>query len=78
MSHLIPKTRKPRSGALYSRDEIAIISKYKDEYKEQTTKALRADVLRNKILVDIFNYWDLQDMLPDNEEASVQRVKVCV
>jgi len=76
MSHLILTTRKPRRGALYSREEIAVLSKYKAEYKDQTTKPLRAHVLRNKILVDIFNYWDVQKTLPADEEACVDRVKV--
>jgi hypothetical protein len=76
MSHLIPTIRKPRRDALYSREEIAVLSKYKAEYKDQTTKPLRANVLRNKILVDIFNYWDVQKTLPADEEACVARVKV--
>lgn len=57
------------------RDEIAVISKYKSEYKEQTTRSLRAHVMRNKILVDIFNYWDQKGVLL-SEEAVLQRAKV--
>ena len=33
-------------------------------------------MLRNKILVDIFNYWDVQKTLPADEEACVDQVKV--
>jgi len=76
MSHLILTIRKPRRDDLYSREEIAVLSKYKAEYKDQTTKPLRAHVLRNKILVDIFNYWDVQKTLLADEEACVDRVKV--
>jgi hypothetical protein len=76
MAHLIPTTKQPRRGAHYSREEILVISKYKAEYKDQTTRALRANVLRNNILVDIFNYWDVQGTLPSNEAASMERVKV--
>jgi hypothetical protein len=76
MAHLIPTTKPPRRGTLYSREEIAVISKYKAEYKDQTTRALRAKVLRNKMLVDLFNYWLVQNMLPSNEAESMQRVKV--
>jgi len=76
MSHLIPPTKQPRRGALYSREELAVISMYKAEYKDQTTRTLRAHVLRNKILVDIFNYWDVQGTLPSDEAVCVQRVKV--
>jgi len=76
MSHLILTIRKPRRDALYSQEEIAVLSKYKAEYKDQTTKPLRAHVLRNKILVNIFNYWDVQKTLPADEEACVAWVKV--
>jgi len=76
MAHLIPTAKQPRQGTLYSRGEIQAISKYKAEYKEQTTRALRANVLRNKILVDLFNYWDVQNMLPSDEVESMERVKV--
>jgi hypothetical protein len=76
MSHRIPTTKQPRRGALYSREEIKIINKHKAEYKDQTTRALRANVLRNKILVDIFNYWDAQKTLPLEELVCVERVKV--
>ena len=55
---------------------MVIISKHKAEYKDQTTRALRANVLRNKILVDMFNYWDAQGSLPSDEAVCVQRVKV--
>ena len=78
MSHLIPKTKKTRRGTLYSRDELVVISKHKEEYKEQTTKTLRAHVFRTKILVDIFNYWDAQGTLPADEERCIEQVKVCV
>lgn len=76
MAHLIPTTKQARRGALYSREEIGVISIYKAEYKDQTTRALRANVLRNKILVDLFNYWDVQGTLPSNEAICMERVKV--
>ena len=76
MSHLILTTRRPRRGALYSQEEITVLSKYKAEYKDQTTWALRAHVLQNKILVDIFNFWDVQGTLPADEEACIEWVKI--
>ena len=76
MSHRIPTAKKPRRGALYSREEITVLSKYKEEYKDQTTRALRAHVLCTKILVDIFNYWDVQGSLPLEEVVCGERVKV--
>ena len=76
MAHLIPKTKQPRRGTLYTKPELLVISKYKTEYKEQTTRALRANVLRNKILVDLFNYWLEQGTLPMEGEESMRQVKV--
>jgi hypothetical protein len=75
MAHRIPTAKQPRKNALYNREEMGVISKYKAEYKEQTTRALRANVLRRKILADLFNYWDDEGTLPE-DDACVQRVKV--
>jgi len=76
MAHLIPTTKQPRRGALYTREEIKVISKHKTEYKEQTMRALRAHVFRNKILVDIFNFWDAKGTMPSDEASCSDRVKV--
>jgi hypothetical protein len=76
MAHLIPTTKQPRRGTLYSKAELQVISQYKAEYREQTTTALRTNVLRKKILVELFNYWDVQNMLPLNEVESIEWVKV--
>jgi hypothetical protein len=76
MAHLIPTTKQPRRGTLYTKGELLVISKYKTEYKDQTTRTLRANVLRTKILVDLFNYWDAQNMLPSDDVESMERVKV--
>jgi hypothetical protein len=76
MSNLIPTTRRPRQGTRYSREELVVMSRYKAEYKEQTTKALRAHVFRTKILVDMFNYWDKEGTLPLEDESCTERVKV--
>ena len=78
MADRIPTTKKPRRDALYSQEEMKVISKYKAEYKEQTTKALRAHVLRNKILVDMFNFWDANGTLPTEEAECMGWVKVIV
>jgi hypothetical protein len=76
MAHLIPTTKQPRRGTLYAKGELQVITKYKAEYKEQPTRVLRANVLRNKILVDLFNYWDVQNTLPLDGVESMERVKV--
>ena len=76
MAHFIPPTKQPRKGARYSQEEIKVISKHKTEYKDQTTRSLRANVLRNNILVDLFNYWDAQGTVPSDEAACAELVRV--
>jgi hypothetical protein len=75
MAHRIPTAKQPRRGALYSREEMVVLRKYKDEYKEQTTRPLRANVMR-KILVDIFNHWNVLKTLPSDEATCVEWIKV--
>ena len=70
------KTRRPRKDALYSRAEMVVINRHKEEYRQQTTRELRANVLKTKILVDLFNFWLEQGKAPDNEEESIARMKV--
>lgn len=76
MSSNIPQQRKPRKDALYSREELSVISKHKEEYRQQTTRELRAHLIKTKILVDIFNFWLAQGNAPVDEEESVKRMKV--
>jgi hypothetical protein len=70
------KARKPRKDALYTRDEMIVLNRHKEEYRQQTTQELRADVIRTKILVDLFNFWAEQGRAPKDEEESVARMKV--
>ena len=72
----IPKSRKPRKDALYSQDEIAVISKHKEEYRQQTTQALRGHVFKTKMLVNIYNFWLAKGMQPVDDEESLKRMKV--
>jgi hypothetical protein len=72
----IPKTRKSRKDSRYSREEMQVISKYKQEYREQTTRELRGNVFKAKILVDLFNLWLEEGKAPDTEEDSANRMKV--
>jgi hypothetical protein len=48
---------KPRNKSLYTTEEKSVLGKYKDEYRKKTTTEERHNMLRNHILVDIFNYW---------------------
>jgi len=76
MSTIIPNTRKPRKDALYRRDELEVLNKYKEEYRQQTTRELRANVFKTKILVDLFNFWLEKGRAPATEEESIIRMKV--
>jgi hypothetical protein len=78
MSAIIPKARRPRKDALYGREELGVINKYKEEYRQQTTRELRANVFKTKILVDLFNFWLEQGRAPATEEDSINRMKVSV
>ena len=64
----IGKTRKPQKDALYSREELEVISKHKQEYRDQTTQEMQGEILRSKVLVDLFNYWLWEGKAPADEE----------
>jgi hypothetical protein len=76
MSNPIPKARKSRKDSRYSREEMQVINKYKQEYREQTTRELRGNLFKAKILVDLFNLWLKQGKAPSTEEDSATRMKV--
>lgn len=76
MSTQIPKVRKPRKDAFYTREEIQVINTHKEEYKQQTTRELRGHIFKTKILVDLFNFWLSQGNAPEDEEESTNRIKV--
>lgn len=76
MSLQIPKARKSRKDSRYSHDEMRVINKYKQEYREQTTRELRGHVFKAKILVDLFNFWLDKGQAPETEEESATRMKV--
>jgi hypothetical protein len=76
MSLHIRKPRRPRKDAHYSRDEINILNKFKEEYRQQTTRELRAHVFKTKVLVDMFNFWLDRENGAVDEEESVERMKV--
>jgi hypothetical protein len=70
------KPRKLRKDAFYSPAERTILNKHKEEYRMQPTRQLRGNVLRTKILPDLFNYWDGEGLGPKTEEESTTRMKV--
>jgi hypothetical protein len=70
------KTRKLRKDAFYSPAERAILNVHRLDYRTQTTRELRANVLKTKVLPDLFNYWDQQGTGPNSEEETTARMKV--
>lgn len=74
------KTRKPRSKCRLSMAERNVINKYRDEYRGQTTMDGRNDLLRNLILVDIFNYWYKEGIVTAEITAEIlsDRIKVVI
>lgn len=70
------RTHKPRKGCQYNEEERAVLSKHKAEYKSKTTPAEREEVVRNKILVDIFNYWYDKEKIMPSEVLFQQRIQV--
>ena len=72
------KKAKERKDSEYTREERAVLGKYKDEYKNQTTPEKRDSLLTNHILVDIFNHWYNNGVIEANipEDEVLVRVKV--
>jgi hypothetical protein len=69
--------QKGRKDCKYTVEERKVIGKYKNEYKKATNRAERAMLMKNKILVDIFNYWYSQGLELDEGESE-KRIKVFV
>jgi hypothetical protein len=58
-SNLVPPVppRKPRKSSVYNVEERTLLAQYKQQYRSLPTREERLSLVRNKILVDIFNYW---------------------
>ena len=76
MASGIPTPRRAHKDAFYTQEEIQVIRKHKEEYRQQTTREERGHIFRTKILVDLFNYWLVQNMAPESEAESIARIKV--
>jgi hypothetical protein len=69
-------THKARKGCQYNAEERAVLSKYKEAYKKQTTHVDRENLLRGKILVDIFNYWFTKEGVMPSADEATRRIEV--
>lgn len=78
LESLLRKKRNRINTVSYSKEERKVLEKHKEEYKSQTTRHQRAQVFRSKILVDIYNFWKDNSMLPDNDEESLNRILVVI
>jgi hypothetical protein len=76
LERLEERSRKPRKESKYTREERAVIGKFKKEYRRLTTREGRADLFQTKILPAIFNYWDIHE-IDVNGEVGDNRIKVC-
>ena len=54
---LLDRQRSPRKKRKYSPDEIKVLEKHKEEYRDKTSTNDRQSLLQDFILVDIFNFW---------------------
>jgi hypothetical protein len=70
------KARKPRKDSLYSVEERKIMNQFKAEYRRQPTKEQRGDVIRSKLLPNLYNYWVQLGTAPKSTEESLSRLKV--
>jgi hypothetical protein len=73
---VLGQTTKSRKGCRYTDEERAILSKYKDEYKSKTTAQERQQLLKQKLFVDIFNFWFSKEGAKPSEDETKKRVKV--
>lgn len=62
----------------YTKEERKVLDEFKEEYQLQTTRHLRAQVFRSKILVGIYNYWKDNGMVPQTDEESLNRIMVVI
>ena len=76
MSSEQEKTRKPRKDAIYSQEELAVINPFKDEYRQQTTREMRGNIIRQHVLNALFKYWTKVGKYPASPEESISRMKV--
>jgi hypothetical protein len=75
------KPRAPRKKSRYSQEEKLVLEKYKHAYRKTTNADERYDLLRNRLLVDIFNYWfEKGEVTPAiGEKALSEKIRVrCV
>lgn len=74
LQSLQQKTRQPRQGCQYNQEEMVVLRKYKEVYRNTITHEERDSLLQQSILVDIFNHWDSKNIRPTGPEAQ-QRAK---
>lgn len=72
------KSRKPRGKSLLTTADKNIINKYKEDYRSKSTTEERSALLRDHILVDIFNFWYNNGVIPADltAEQLSERIQV--
>ena len=70
--------RGPQKKGRYSTEEKEVLNKYKHDYRKTTTTEERYDLLRDRILVDIFNFWYAKGEVTPNIEPELLSNKIRV
>jgi hypothetical protein len=73
---LMSKNRKPRKDCKFTAEERQAFHAHKEEYRNQSSKQDRFQILQSKILPDIFNYWMDNGARPLQLEEIAKRTKV--
>lgn len=70
------QTRRARQECRYTEEERAVLSKYKEEYRSKTNHDERDQLLREKVFVDIFNYWFAKEQVMPSPSENKKRIEV--
>ena len=68
--------KKQQQGCKYTSAEHAIISRFKDEYLSKRTPEEREQVIKGKVVVDIFKYWLGREGVEPSERETKRRINV--
>jgi hypothetical protein len=68
--------RRKAAECIYPLNDRKSIEPYKKEYRSHTTRALRGQTFRTKILPAIYNHWRAVGKEPTSDLESAGRIKV--
>ena len=71
-----PTERRKAAECIYPLEDRKAIEPYKKDYRSHTTRALRGQTFRTKILPAIYNHWRAVGKEPTSDLESARRIKV--